>query len=175
MKRLILFLSFILSFASYAFTQSDALKQANNLYSKGNYADAAKAYEKVASQGHMVLFKSHRLEYADGEQMRDFIYVKDVVDVIEFLLKRSDVNGIFNVGTGHARTWNDLAGALFAAAGKPVDIEYISMPESLRNKYQYFTEADMARLRKAGYTRPFTSLEAAVKDYAVYLKSHAYM
>ncbi len=147
-----------------------------NEYHKGDMKSViAKAYEKVASQGHMVLFKSHRLEYADGEQMRDFIYVKDVVDVIEFLLKRSDVNGIFNVGTGHARTWNDLAGALFAAAGKPVDIEYISMPESLRNKYQYFTEADMARLRKAGYIKTFTSLEDSVKDYVGYLRSHRYI
>jgi ADP-L-glycero-D-manno-heptose 6-epimerase len=107
--------------------------------------------------------------------MRDFIYVKDVVDVVMYLLDHQSINGIYNVGTGHARTWNHVARALFAAAGKPVNIEYIPMPEILRGKYQYFTEADMSLLRKAGYTRSFTSLEDAVRDYAGYLKTHSYM
>jgi ADP-L-glycero-D-manno-heptose 6-epimerase len=147
-----------------------------NEYHKGDMKSVmAKAYDRVASEGRMTLFKSHRAEYADGAQMRDFIYVKDVVDVVEFLLNKPDVNGIYNVGTGHARTWNDVAKALFAAAGKRADIEYTPMPEVLRNKYQYFTEADMSRLRKAGYVAPFTSLEVAVKDYVGYLKSHGYM
>jgi ADP-L-glycero-D-manno-heptose 6-epimerase len=147
-----------------------------NEYHKGDMKSViAKAYDKVVSEGKMVLFKSHRKEYADGEQMRDFVYVKDVVDVMMYLLDNPKVNGIYNVGTGHARTWNDLARALFAAVGKPANIEYIPMPDVLKDKYQYFTEADMSRLRKAGYVKPFTSLENAVVDYAGYLKTHAYM
>jgi ADP-L-glycero-D-manno-heptose 6-epimerase len=147
-----------------------------NEYHKGDMMSViAKAYGKVASEGRMTLFKSHRAQYADGAQMRDFIYVKDIVDVIDFLLKNPSVNGIYNVGTGHARTWNDVARALFLAVGKPVNIEYVPMPEVLRDKYQYFTEADMSRLRKAGYTKTFTSLEDSVKDYAGYLKSCSYM
>ncbi len=147
-----------------------------NEYHKGDMKSViAKAYDKVADEGRMVLFKSHRAGFADGEQMRDFIYVKDVVDVVAWFLDTPRVNGIYNVGTGHARTWNALAAALFAAAGRPVNIEYVPMPELLRDKYQYFTEADMARLRKAGYVRPFTPLEDAVRDYARYLKDHSYM
>lgn len=146
-----------------------------NEYHKGDMKSViAKAYARVASEGRMALFKSYRAEYPDGGQVRDFIYVKDVIDVIEFFLNRPEVNGIYNVGTGHARTWNDVAGALFAAAGKPVNIEYIPMPEILRDKYQYFTEADMSRLRKAGYTKPFRSLESSVEDYVGYLKSNSY-
>jgi len=147
-----------------------------NEYHKGDMRSViVKAYEKVASEGRMMLFKSHRAEYADGAQMRDFIYVKDILDVVDFFLNKPEIGGIYNVGTGHARTWNDVAKALFAAAGKPVNIEYIPMPEVLRNKYQYFTEADMSRLRKAGYTKAFTSLEDSVKDYVGYLKSRSYM
>jgi ADP-L-glycero-D-manno-heptose 6-epimerase len=147
-----------------------------NEYHKGDMRSViVKAYERLVSEGRMMLFKSHRAEYADGAQMRDFIYVKDVVDVVEFFLKKPDINGIYNVGTGHARTWNDVAKALFAAAGKPVNIEYIPMPDALRGKYQYFTEADVARLRKAGYTKAFTSLEVSVKDYVGYLKSHRFI
>ena len=145
-----------------------------NEYHKGDMRSVvAKAYDGVVSEGKMRLFKSYKPEYKDGEQKRDFIYVKDAVDVVLYLLDNPKVNGIYNVGTGHARTWNDVAAALFAALGKPVNIEYIPMPDVLRGKYQYFTEADMTRLRKAGYVRPFTSLEAAVKDYAGYLKSGA--
>ena len=147
-----------------------------NEYHKGDMRSViAKAYERVVAEGRMMLFKSYRDEYADGAQMRDFIYVKDVVDVVGFFLDKPDVNGIYNVGTGHARTWNDVARALFTAAGKAVNIEYIPMPEILRGKYQYFTEADMSRLRKAGYTKPFMSLEDSVKDYVGYLRSHSYM
>jgi ADP-L-glycero-D-manno-heptose 6-epimerase len=134
----------------------------------------AKAYDKVVREGRMTLFKSHHPDYADGQQMRDFIYVKDVVDVIGFFMDHPRVSGIYNVGTGRARTWNDLAAALFVAAGKPLNIDYIPMPEVLRDKYQYFTEADMQRLRKAGYTKQFTSLEDGVRDYAGYLTGHTY-
>jgi ADP-L-glycero-D-manno-heptose 6-epimerase len=142
-----------------------------NEYHKGDMKSLiAKAYDRVAAEGKMVLFKSHRPGYSDGEQKRDFIYVKDVVGVMAFLMRRPEINGIFNVGTGNARTWNDLAQALFAAAGKPPRIEYVPMPGILRDKYQYFTQADMRRLYEAGYQRPFTPLEDAVRDYVRYLK-----
>ncbi len=147
-----------------------------NEYHKGDMKSViAKAYDRVVADGKMMLFKSHRADYKDGAQMRDFIYVKDVVDVMLYLLDHNRINGIYNVGTGHARTWNDVAAALFTAVGRPLNIEYFDMPEILRDKYQYFTEADMSRLRKAGYEKPFTSLEDAVRDYAGYLKGHSYM
>jgi ADP-L-glycero-D-manno-heptose 6-epimerase len=135
----------------------------------------AKAYDRVAKEGKMVLFKSYKKEYADGEQKRDFIYVKDAVDVVMFFYDHPQLNGIYNVGTGEARTWNDLAKALFKAVGKSVNIEYIEMPETIRKQYQYFTQADMHKLRGVGYQKPFTSLESAVGDYAKYLKSHTYL
>ena len=131
----------------------------------------AKTYDRVATEGTIALFKSENPKYKDGEQMRDFIYVKDVVDVMLFLMDHPSINGIFNVGTGRARTWNDLAKALFAAVGKEPNIEYIEMPAILRERYQYFTEANMSKLRHAGYVKPFTSLEAAVLDYSGYLKN----
>ena len=131
----------------------------------------AKAYDRVASDGKMKLFKSYHPKYKDGEQMRDFIYVKDAVEALLFFMDHAQVNGIFNLGTGHARTWNDLAAALFCSVGKPVRIEYIEMPEVLRPRYQYFTEADMTKLRHAGYTKAFMSLEDAVRDYCGYLKN----
>ncbi len=130
----------------------------------------AKSYQRVASEGKISLFKSYKSEYGDGEQKRDFIYVKDAVDVVLFFKDNLRVNGIFNVGTGEARTWNDLAASLFAAVRKQARIEYIDMPESLQSRYQYFTQADMAKLRNAGYNKPFTRLEDAVLDYVGYLK-----
>ncbi|MBF0483677.1 MAG: ADP-glyceromanno-heptose 6-epimerase [Candidatus Omnitrophica bacterium] len=129
-----------------------------------------KAYKKVAEEGKMVLFKSHRQDYSDGEQKRDFIYVKDAVDVVMYFFNNPQVNGIFNVGTGEAKSWNDLANALFKAVGKKTNIEYIPMPEILHDKYQYFTQADMTKLRANGYKKPFTSLTYAVADYVKYLK-----
>jgi ADP-L-glycero-D-manno-heptose 6-epimerase len=146
-----------------------------NEYHKGDMRSVvAKSYDRVAKEGKIALFKSYNDEYADGEQQRDFIYVKDVVDIILFFIENEYVNGIFNVGTGLARTWNDLAKALFAAVGKNPDIEYIPMPEVLRGKYQYFTQADINKLRSAGYDKPFADLESAIKDYAGYLKGHRY-
>jgi len=135
----------------------------------------AKAYQRVAEEGKMVLFKSYRAEYGDGEQKRDFIYVKDAVDIVLFFMDNPHVNGIFNVGTGKAHTWNDLARALFAAVGKPPEIEYIEMPETLKVKYQYFTQAEMTKLREAGYAKPFTKLEDAVSDYVQYLANHRFL
>ena len=124
-----------------------------------------KAYGQIASTGRVRLFKSHRPGYGDGEQLRDFVYVKDAVDATLFFEDHSQVSGLYNCGTGRARSWNDLMNALFAAMGRAPEIEYIDMPESLRNQYQYFTQADGAKLRSAGYDRPFTSLEEAVRDY----------
>jgi ADP-L-glycero-D-manno-heptose 6-epimerase len=135
----------------------------------------AKAHERVVREGKIALFKSYRAEYSDGEQKRDFIYVKDAVEVVLYFMDHPQVNGIFNLGTGKARTWNDLARALFSAVGKPVVIEYIDMPKSLRPRYQYFTQADMTSLRKAGYQKPFTPLEDAVRDYVTYLKAGSHL
>jgi ADP-L-glycero-D-manno-heptose 6-epimerase len=114
------------------------------------------------------LFKSYNNAYKDGDQLRDFIYAKDCVKVIGWLLANPKVNGLFNLGTGKARSFNDLANAVFAAVGKPAAIHYFDMPEELRDKYQYHTQADMNRLRAAGYTDAFTSLEDGVKDYVVH-------
>ncbi|MBI3602227.1 MAG: ADP-glyceromanno-heptose 6-epimerase [Candidatus Omnitrophica bacterium] len=135
----------------------------------------AKAYDGVVSEGKMRLFKSYKKEYRDGEQKRDFIYVKDAVDVMIFLMQHPKVNGIFNVGTGQARTWNDVARALFSTVGQKVCIEYMDMPEVLKARYQYFTQANMHKLRAAGYSKTFTSLEAAVTDYCRYLKDKSYL
>ncbi|MGE5497320.1 MAG: ADP-glyceromanno-heptose 6-epimerase [Syntrophothermus sp.] len=124
-----------------------------------------KAYEQIRDTGKVKLFKSNIPQYKDGEQMRDFIYVKDVVDIVIYFLQNRDKNGIFNVGQGKARTWNDLVSAIFTSMNKPVNIEYIDMPEVLKNKYQYFTQANVDKLVKAGYTKSFSSLEEGVKDY----------
>ncbi len=146
-----------------------------NEYHKGDMRSVtAKAYDRIVSEGKISLFKSYNLQYKDGQQMRDFVYVKDTVDVMLFLMENPRINGIFNLGTGQARTWNDLANALFAAVGKKPDIQYIEMPEILRGRYQYFTQADMSKLRAAGYQKPFMTLEAAVKDYCTYLKDKSY-
>jgi ADP-L-glycero-D-manno-heptose 6-epimerase len=134
-----------------------------------------KAYKKVVTEGKMVLFKSYKQEYADGEQKRDFIYVKDAVDVVMYFLKNENINGIFNVGTGKANAWNDLAHALFLASEKTPDIEYVEMPEILKDKYQYFTEANMTKLAQSGCDKKFMSLEDSVKDYVGYLKNKSYM
>jgi len=135
----------------------------------------AKAYQLVADKGQMSLFKSYNPEYGHGEQKRDFIYVKDAVDIVLFFKDNPQITGIFNVGTGEARTWNDLAESLFTAVGKQPVIEYIEMPEVLKKRYQYYTQADMAKLRNAGYNKPFTKLEDAVSDYVQYLANDRYL
>jgi len=124
-----------------------------------------KAYGQILETGKVKLFKSYKPEYKDGEQVRDFIYVKDAVDVTLSFFDNPEVSGLFNCGTGEARTWNDLVKAVFTAMGKDANIEYIDMPEHLRGKYQYFTEADISKLRETGYEKPFTTLEEGVKDY----------
>jgi ADP-L-glycero-D-manno-heptose 6-epimerase len=124
-----------------------------------------KAFEQINATGKVRLFKSYRPEYKDGEQMRDFLYIKDAVDMSLFFLDNPKLSGLFNIGAGKARTWNDLTKAVFAALGKKPNIEYIEMPDSIRNHYQYFTQADTTKLRNAGYDKEMTSLEDAVKDY----------
>lgn len=124
----------------------------------------AKAYEQIARDGSIRLFKSYRDGIADGEQTRDFLYVKDAVAATVHL-GRSSAAGLYNIGSGVARSWNELAHAIFAAIERPVAITYIPMPDGLRAKYQYRTQATVERLRASGYERPFTPLEDAVGDY----------
>jgi ADP-L-glycero-D-manno-heptose 6-epimerase len=126
-----------------------------------------KAFAQVKEAGQIKLFRSYKDEYPNGGQMRDFIYVKDIVKVMAWLLDNPNVNGIYNVGTSNARTWNDLARALFKAMQVEENIEYIDMPENLINQYQYYTQADMGRLIEQGYTDPMMSLEEGVFDYVV--------
>lgn len=124
-----------------------------------------KAYGQILESGEVKLFKSYNAAYKDGEQVRDFVFVKDAVDVCLYFMDKPRASGLFNVGTGTARTWLDLVNAVFAAMGKPPKVQFIDMPETLRAKYQYHTQADVAKLQRAGYTEPFTSLEDGVKDY----------
>lgn len=124
-----------------------------------------KAFGQILDTGRVSLFKSYRPDYRDGEQVRDFVYVKDVVDVIDWLRLHPDKNGIFNVGTGQARTWIDLAKAVFSALERPPEIDFVEMPEHLRDRYQYRTQASIEKLRAAGYAAPFCSLEDGVGDY----------
>lgn len=126
-----------------------------------------KSYTEALKAGVIRLFKSYLPEYKDGEQKRDFLYVKDAVNMTLHLAANPAVNGIFNIGSGKARTWNDLARAVFGALGREPHIEYIEMPESIREKYQYFTQADITKLQATGYDVPITSLEDAVRDYVV--------
>jgi ADP-L-glycero-D-manno-heptose 6-epimerase len=132
----------------------------------------AKSYEQIQKAGRVELFKSYRPDYADGEQKRDFVYVKDAVAMTLHFLGRRD-GGLFNCGTGQARSWKDLATAVFAAMKMPPQIDFIEMPAILQGKYQYFTQAPMEKMRQAGFTAPFTSLEAAIADYVTgYLQTH---
>jgi ADP-L-glycero-D-manno-heptose-6-epimerase len=124
-----------------------------------------KAFHLISEQGVMRLFRSDHPDFPDGGQMRDFVYIKDCVDIMWWLLQNSQVNGIFNVGTGKARSWNDLATAVFSSMDLPANIAYIDMPLQLKGKYQNFTEARMDCLRAVGYTVPMCSLEEGVADY----------
>lgn len=137
---------------------------------KGRMASVAlHAFDQIRAGGSVRLFKSHRPDFADGHQVRDFVFVDDVVDVLHVALDGTLPRGIFNLGTGQARTFLDLARAVFAALQVPERIEFIDMPADLRERYQYFTEARMERLRAAGYRRPFTSLEDACRQYVARL------
>ncbi|MBP9838660.1 MAG: ADP-glyceromanno-heptose 6-epimerase [Proteobacteria bacterium] len=137
-----------------------------NEYHKGEMASVIyKSHQQILKQGNIELFKSYKKEYADGEQKRDFIYVKDCCDALWWMMNQHNLSGIFNLGTAKERSWNDLAKAAFSAQKKPVNIQYIEMPEYLRDKYQYFTEAKMDKLLQAGYTGKFRSLEESIEDY----------
>lgn len=124
-----------------------------------------KAFGQIKETGKVKLFKSYKPEYKDGEQKRDFIYVKDVVDITLFFLQNKNINGLFNAGTGKARSWVDLVTALFNAMELPVNIEFIDMPETLKGKYQYFTQANIDKLKNAGYDKPIAGIEEGVTDY----------
>ena len=123
------------------------------------------AYHQIRKNGHVKLFRSHNPEYKDGEQLRDFVYIKDVVDVLYFMMQKQPESGLYNLGTGKARTFLDLAKATFKGLDKSPDIRFIDTPEDIRDKYQYFTEANMQKLRNAGYEKSFHSLEEGVDDY----------
>jgi ADP-L-glycero-D-manno-heptose 6-epimerase len=137
-----------------------------NEYHKGDMKSLVyKAYYQIQQHGIVKLFKSYKPEYKDGEQIRDFVYIKDCTDVLWWLLNTPSMNGIYNLGTGKARSWKDLVKAIFAALNLPPNIEYIEMPENIRNAYQYYTEATMNKLQNAGCPVVFRSLEDSVKDY----------
>jgi ADP-L-glycero-D-manno-heptose 6-epimerase len=137
-----------------------------NEYHKGRMASVIfHAFNQIQKSGEVKLFRSHNPDYKDGEQLRDFIYVKDVVEVCLFLMVTRKHSGLYNLGTGKARTFYDLAKSTFAALGLEPNISFIDTPEDIRDKYQYFTEADMSKLRSIGYEKPFTSLEEGVGDY----------
>jgi ADP-L-glycero-D-manno-heptose 6-epimerase len=137
-----------------------------NEYHKGSMQSVASKVFTDASAGKTAtLFKSHHSDYADGGQLRDFIWINDCVDIILWLLENPDVSGLYNCGTGQARSFHDLVCAVYKAMGKEPDINFVPTPEEIRDKYQYFTEADMSRLRAAGYNKPFSSLEDGIFSY----------
>lgn len=154
-----------------------------NEYHKENMASVMfKKFAQMRDKGYIELFQSNSPDYKDGEQKRDFIYIKDVVQATLWLLDHKDVNGVFNVGTGKARSWNDVARAMFAALrqaqGKQIktDIRYIPIPKNLENQYQNFTQANIEKLRQAGYKEEMTSLEDAIGDYLKnYLQGHKHL
>jgi ADP-L-glycero-D-manno-heptose 6-epimerase len=137
-----------------------------NEYHKGRMASVVyHAYNQIAETGSMKLFRSHHPDFGDGEQSRDFIYVQDVVDVIIFLMENRPESGLYNLGSGEARSFLDLVTSTFVAMGKEPSISFIDTPEDIRDKYQYFTQAEMQKLRQAGYKRPFIKLEEGVSQY----------
>ena len=147
-----------------------------NEYHKGKMRSMfLRCYEQITASGQVGLFKSYRPEYGDGEQVRDFLYVRDAARMtIFFMNEGAKCMGLYNIGFGATRSWNDLAKAMFVAMGKPVNIKYIDMPEELKARYQYYTCLDISKIRQAGYTAPLTSLEDAAKDYVSYLKRGAH-
>ena len=142
-----------------------------NVYGPNEYHKARMAsvifhsFNQIQSSGKVKLFKSHKPGYKDGEQLRDFVYVKDVVDICYWLMNEKPASGLYNLGTGKARTFRDLVAAIFKSVGKEPVIEYIDTPIDIRDKYQYFTEADMSKLQQAGYKEEFYSLEEGVETY----------
>ncbi len=147
-----------------------------NEYHKGRMASVIfHSYNRIQQEGNIRLFRSHNPKYKDGEQLRDFIYVKDIVSICTWLMEAQPESGLYNAGTGKARTFIDLAKAIFASLQLPEQIEFVDTPEDIRDKYQYFTEADTAKLLRAGYNKPFHSLEQATDEYIKnYLKEDKY-
>jgi len=147
-----------------------------NEYHKGRMASVVfHAYQQIKERGYIRLFRSHNPDYKDGEQLRDFIYVKDVTDVCIWLMEQQPASGIYNLGTGTARTFNDLANTLFHKLNLQGKLEYIDTPADIRENYQYFTEADMSKLKAAGYDRHFHTLEEGIADYLKhYLEQASY-
>lgn len=147
-----------------------------NEYHKARMASVIwHAYRQISEKGEMKLFRSHNPEYKDGEQMRDFVYVKDVVEVCYFLMRHRKNSGIYNLGSGKARTFLDLTKAVFKAMDKEENIGFIDTPEDIREKYQYFTEADMNKLKLIGYDKAFYSLEEGISEYIkTYLSKQKY-
>jgi ADP-L-glycero-D-manno-heptose 6-epimerase len=147
-----------------------------NEYHKGRMASVIMhAFNQIQSKGSMTLFKSHHPDFKDGEQIRDFIYVKDIVSICVWLMEHQPTSGLYNAGTGEGRTFVDLAKGLFSAINKPADIQFIDTPIDIRDKYQYFTQSDTKKLRTAGYPIPFTSLEDGIKEYVTeFLLTNAY-
>lgn len=137
----------------------------NEYHKKDMQSVVRKAYFQIKETGRVKLFKSYHPDYPHGEQKRDFVYLKDCLEVVSWLLEHREASGVFNLGSGKARSWNSLAEAVFAALGLEPDIEYIEMPESLRPKYQYYTRAEMDKITRAGFARDFYSLEEGVRDY----------
>ena len=133
------------------------------------------AVKQIKETAGMKLFRSHNPKFKDGEQLRDFVYVKDVVEVLTFMMREKKENGLYNLGSGKARSFKDLVNATFNALGKESAISYIDTPEDIRDKYQYFTEANMKKLKLAGYSKSFTDLESGVKNYVQhYLNDKSY-
>ncbi len=150
-----------------------------NEYHKGRMASVVyHAFQQIHESGSMKLFKSHRSDFKDGEQKRDFVYVKDVCDVLMFLMhhRRRNDCGIYNLGTGHAETFLELSRSVFEAMSIPENISFIDTPDDIRMTYQYYTQADMHKLRNIGYDRPFQSLREGIRDYAQnYLLQNRYL
>ncbi|MCD4696536.1 MAG: ADP-glyceromanno-heptose 6-epimerase, partial [Bacteroidales bacterium] len=144
-----------------------------NEYHKGRMASVIKhAFEQIINEGKVKLFRSHRPDFEDGKQLRDFIYVKDVVNIIYYLMTHKPEPGLYNTGTGHAHSFLDLALATFKALSIEPDIEFIDTPADIRDKYQYFTEANMQKLISTGYNKSFYSLEQGIEEYVVEFLKH---
>ncbi len=149
----------------------------NEYHKKDMSSVVLKEYKKIKNNKSAELFKSYNVNYADGQQKRDFIYVKDCVDVIWWFYNNPEINGLYNLGSGKARTWNDLVFSIFKTLGMEYNIKYIEMPEKLKSRYQYFTEADMSKIKSIGCPLEFHSLENGINDYVMnYLeKNYNYM
>jgi len=147
----------------------------NEYHKQDMMSVVAKAFEQIKNEGKIRLFKSYRKEFKDGEQKRDFIYIKDALEVVFFFLEHPDKFGIYNVGTGKAQTWNELANSVFSYFKKDPVVEYIDMPEGLKERYQYFTQADISKLFEAGYKKDFLLLQDSTKDYCSYLENKKYL